>query len=122
MNETLQKPNVLGANWLNVILGGWVIISPFILGFSNQTAVMWNCVATGGAIFLLALIRSRKFAPSMLNMFLGIWLIFSPFALRVLRPAVRWNCIILGIIITIAALAARNRRVQFIVTSHSPNR
>ena len=33
--------------WINLILGIWLIISPFVLGFSAETVVMWNFVIVG---------------------------------------------------------------------------
>lgn len=105
MNETLQKQNTVGgANWLNVILGIWIVISPFVLGFSNRTAMMWNDVATGGAIIVLALARSAG-----LNVLLGIWLIVSSFILAPSRPVAVRNNIILGAIVAIVALTGTRR-------------
>lgn len=33
--------------WINLILGAWLIISPFILGFTEQPAALWNSIILG---------------------------------------------------------------------------
>lgn len=37
----------LWEEWVGAVLGLWLIISPFILGFSDVTAVMYNHVIVG---------------------------------------------------------------------------
>jgi SPW repeat len=113
MNEGQTNPpnsavrsDSAGISWINTLLGIWVIISPFVLGFALFPVAMWNNVATGGAVAILALIRSgapRQTGLSWVNVLLGIWLIISPFALGMLSGIGLWNNIILGIIITIVA-------------------
>lgn len=33
--------------WANLYIGAWLIFSPFVLGFSNQTGAMWNHILVG---------------------------------------------------------------------------
>ena len=40
--------------WTNVVLGGWLLISPWALGYSASTGLMWNAVITGVLIVLFA--------------------------------------------------------------------
>jgi len=40
--------------WTNVVLGGWLLFSPWILGFSTVTALMWNAVIAGAIVVSLA--------------------------------------------------------------------
>lgn len=123
MSETLQRRNTFGSNWVNVLLGVWIVISPFVLGFSNMRAIMWNNIATGGAIFLLAMGGSAgRGAPSMLNVLLGIWLLISPFVLKASRPVAVWNNVILGIIVAIVALTGTHRAPATTAAPHLPNR
>ena len=46
-------PRQSGWSWANVILGIWMIISPFALGVMT-TAILWNNVILGIAIGLVA--------------------------------------------------------------------
>jgi VIT1/CCC1 family predicted Fe2+/Mn2+ transporter len=34
-------------NWINAVLGLWLIIAPFVLTYSNATAAMWNDIIIG---------------------------------------------------------------------------
>lgn len=121
MNETLQRQTVAGPNWINVLLGLWVLISPFVLAFSNLREIMWNNVATGGAVLLLAFGRAGGNAGgSALNVLLGAWLIISPFVLGFSRSVPLWNNIVLGALIVIAALVAASQRPRPVVTATPP--
>ena len=40
--------------WTNVGLGVWLIVSPWVLGFSSSALLMWNAVIAGALIVVLA--------------------------------------------------------------------
>ena len=40
--------------WINLVLGFWVVVSPWILGFAAMAAAMWGHVVIGLAIVVLA--------------------------------------------------------------------
>jgi len=44
-----------GLSWTNLILGLWTIASPWVFSYDNLGSSMWNNIATGIAIFLVAL-------------------------------------------------------------------
>jgi hypothetical protein len=95
------------ASWLNVVAGIWLIISPFILGYTEATA-RTNGIWLGIIVGVLALIRAftplRSMWVSWLNVVAGIWLIISPFVLGLTDTAARSNDIVLGIIVAVIAL------------------
>ncbi len=95
-----------GSSWVNILLGIWVIISPFVLAFHSPKGV-WSNVITGVIVGILALVRwsMHQTGWSWLNIILAVWLVISPFVLF-LGNAAMWNNVILGIII--AALALSN--------------
>lgn len=33
--------------WTNLVIGAWLIIAPFVLGFTEQTGAMWNQIIVG---------------------------------------------------------------------------
>ncbi len=41
-------------DWINVIVGIWLLISPFVLAFSAMTNPMWNNVIVGIITIILA--------------------------------------------------------------------
>jgi formate hydrogenlyase subunit 4 len=47
-----------GISWINIVLGIWVIISPFVVQFTRFPAAMWNNVIVGIVIAVLAIIRT----------------------------------------------------------------
>ncbi|HZR06332.1 MAG TPA: SPW repeat protein [Candidatus Udaeobacter sp.] len=109
---TFQETNA-GASWVNVLLGIWVILSPFVVQFARLPAAMWNNVIVGILIALLALIRTsmpRQSGWSWANVIVGIWMIISPFALGVMTTAILWNNIILGIVIALVAAGNASAR------------
>jgi hypothetical protein len=111
MNEG-RKTNELwrsgdGSSWVNILLGIWVLISPFVLTLALPRAI-WNNVVTGIVVGILAIIRvsvPNQTGWSWINALLGIWLIISPFVLGFTSGAGLWNNVILGIIIAAFALS-----------------
>jgi hypothetical protein len=102
-----------GVSWINIVLGIWGIISPFVLQFARLPAAMWNNVIVGIVIAVLAIIRtsaSRQTGWSWANVILGIWMIISPFALGAMTTAVLWNNILLGIVIALIAIGSASSR------------
>lgn len=102
-----------GVSWINIVLGIWVIISPFVVQFTRFPAAMWNNVIVGIVIAILAIIRTsvpRQTGWSWVNVILGIWMIISPFALGAMTTAVLWNNIILGIVIALIATGSASSR------------
>lgn len=55
-----------GASWTNLVLGIWLIIAPFALGYSATTAAMVNDIVVGIIVAALAAwsaISSRAYQP-----------------------------------------------------------
>lgn len=44
----------LWEEWINLLLGAWLFISPWIMGFSANHTISWNAWVVGGLIFLIA--------------------------------------------------------------------
>ena len=101
-----------GSSWINILLGIWVIVSPFVLAIHSSKA-MWSNVLTGAGVGVLAIIRWGMHQPgwSWLNLILGMWLVISPFVLFLSGPAM-WNNVILGIIIAAFALTNTYSKVS----------
>ena len=107
-HNTMQVYETSGAIWVNALLGIWVIVAPFVLGPPLLSVAIWNNLATGAAVAILALIRTnmpRQSGWSWSNVILGIWLLISPFVLGFAAPRLLWNNIILGIIIALVGIS-----------------
>jgi membrane protein YdbS with pleckstrin-like domain len=45
----------VGLSWINLVLGLWLIISPFVLGYALYPRPLWNHVVLGIVVAILAL-------------------------------------------------------------------
>lgn len=115
-----KEQQVTTASGLNILAGLWLIISPFVLGYSALRGTMWNDVIVGIIIALIAagkLFRGRDLQwLSWINVVLGLWLIISPFVFgNSGNTRVLYNEIIVGIVVVVlaawSALSTRGARV-----------
>lgn len=99
-NNTPAKSSAKMASGLNLLLGLWLIIAPFIFSYATAAASS-NDLTIGVTIAILALIRVFKVSgtswASWVNVALGVWLLVAPFVLRYADPAALWNDLIVGI-------------------------
>ena len=94
---------------VNLILGVWMLVSPWILGFQSESGTAANAVILGVLIAAVALIASvRAMAwQEWTNLVLGVWLIISPWVLRFSHTtAAMWDAVIVGILVALLALWA----------------
>jgi len=97
-----------GASSLNILLGIWLVIAPFVLNYARLEAAQTNDIIVGIIVAIIGAIRSfgafTQPAWSWVNVVLGVWLIIAPFVLGYSGSATPlWNDIILGVIIAILA-------------------
>jgi hypothetical protein len=97
-----------GAAALNVLAGIWLIISPFVLGYTGADAT-WNPIVFGAIVGVFALARlaagTRAAWLSLLNMAIGVWLFISAFWLANSSQA-SWNVGILGVVVFVFGAVA----------------
>jgi hypothetical protein len=111
------------ASGINVLLGIWLVVSPWVFHYSAMAPAMWSSVIVGGFIVVIAAIRLaswRDTAPfSWLNLFLALCTIASPwvYGYAANSGGVRDN-VILGILI--AALAIRSGGTSMAEERHPP--
>lgn len=49
-----QTGTIKTLSWINAVLGLWLIIAPFLLGYSAVGAAMWNDIVVGVIVAVLA--------------------------------------------------------------------
>jgi len=70
----------LWASFVNLLLGAWLITSPFTLGYKSA-GMTWSDIVSGSLIIIFSVAAaSRKFNAyaRWANCFVGIWLLFAP--------------------------------------------
>lgn len=75
--------NMKWQDWATFLLGVWLAVSPWALGFSEQEMSMMNAVAVGAILMVFSLLElgfPQKW-EEWVNMLAGIWLMTAPFML-----------------------------------------
>lgn len=101
---TANERNSLGAGWITVLLGGWLVISPFVLGFSHITAGIANNISVGIAIILLSVGGVKQGLLRAMIVLMGAWLYASAVILYVPVHAFFWNNLILAGVVVVSAV------------------
>ena len=87
---------------VSVLVGVWLVTSPWVLGYYGITAAMWNSVALGVIFAVAAGAALLKFHEweEWINVVLGAWLIMSPWLLDyAVMGAAAWNHAIVGLLV-----------------------
>ena len=92
---------------LNLVLGLWMLVSPWLLDHVANAGATWNAVIVGAIIALAALIALFQVRAweEWTNVVLGVWLAISPWILGFSGlTAAMWNALIVGIVVAVLAL------------------
>ncbi|MDC8760630.1 SPW repeat protein [Janthinobacterium fluminis] len=92
---------------LILVLGLWLIVSPWAFAYPQGSAQMMNAIISGVIIAALAAFELYKtyFWAVVVNLLVGVWVAVSPWVLRVAdRNTVMWNELIVGIAVVVLAL------------------
>ena len=109
------------ASGLNIIVGLWLMASPYIFLYSLNTSALWNSLISGAVIAIIGLVR--LFQPrevawlSWVNFIVGLWVIVSPFVFAQMPIAAIWDGVITGIVAAI--LSSTSARETSMVRSQS---
>ena len=87
-------------DWANWLLGFWLLLSPWILHFEDQTAAMENAVILGFVLILAEVVTLSAFQvwEEWINVAVGAWLVVSPWALRGVGSAAAADFVIVGLL------------------------
>ncbi len=96
---------VRAATIVNVLLGAWLIASPWIFGYDGISMALWDSVIIGALIVIFAAARyaTPLGGASWPSVVLGLWTIASPWVFGFVGAG-RWNSVVLGIIVALLAL------------------
>lgn len=102
----------LAAHWkdaANLVLGLWLVASPWALKFTGQGTAAWNAWGVGTVIAIAALAALIAFQKweEWVNAALAAWLIVSPYVLVFGSQATAtWNQLVVGVLVGILAIWA----------------
>ncbi len=94
-------------DWMNVLLGFWLVVSPWEMEYSLNGAATANACGVGVVLLLFNLISVARLldqGQEIFNILLGIWLVFSPYSLSFTterEPSI--NAIVIGAMIVVLA-------------------
>ena len=94
--------------WVNLVVGAWVFISPWILGFSQDPASSWSAWVLGVLLVVVALwALAAPFSTAAVWIVgaLGVLVFLSPWVLGfagLANPA--WSAWITGVVVAVAAV------------------
>jgi hypothetical protein len=115
----MEHRNEAYIDWINLLLGIALLISPFLMGFATGVP-MTNAVLAGVIIAALAIAALVSFAQweEWLNLILGLWVLVSPWVLGFTGITVAFQThVVIGLAVAILAAVE-----LFLVMRHPPTR
>lgn len=118
-------------NWLVAIIGAWLIITPWIYGFSSHSGADWTSVIAGAITLVLGIWAASlpKSTATWANwenwttFAMGIWFIIQPWSVGIASFAGNtWNDVILGIVIAILDLWVMGQNINTNTSNRSHSR
>ena len=104
-------------DWASLALGVWLVVAPWVVGFSGNEAATWNGVLLGVAVIVLTLVDAYRPDPwpERVSLLIGLWAAISPMVLGFSGDrAAATSTVIAGVLIVLlealAAWAARKPR------------
>ncbi len=96
-------------DWAGIAVGAWLLASPWVLGYSGETAAAMNALAMGTVLVLDEFMElgEHETSEEWIDVVAGVWLLISPVALGVASSApAAPNTIAVGAITIVLALCA----------------
>ncbi|GEM90158.1 SPW repeat protein [Oceanithermus desulfurans] len=100
-------------DWVNLVLGLWLVVSPWILAFSQNTAALWNALIVGAIFVVLSLLALADAKPweEWSELVVALWLLVSPWVLGYSAlSAAMWNAVIVAVIVGVLAYTAASQQ------------
>jgi hypothetical protein len=91
----------------NFLLGLWLVVSPWVLAYADESTPAWNAAVLGAVIAIAAATALMEFQKweEWITAVLASWLIVSPWTLGFSElQAATWNQVGVGVLVAILAL------------------
>ena len=100
-------------DWTNLVLGLWLVVSPWVLAFSQNGAALWNALIVGAIFVVLSLLALADAKPweEWSEIVVALWLLVSPWVLGYSAlSAAMWNAVIVAVIVGVLAYTAASQQ------------
>lgn len=109
MTDMAKKLTEQWQDAANLLLGLWLLVSPWVLGYTGEATPAWNAHTVGVIIAVAAaaaLVAFHKW-EEWVNVALAAWLAISPYVLGYASlQAALWNQLIVGVLVAVLAIWA----------------
>lgn len=89
-------------DWAKVVLGAWLFLTPWILGFALDASASWNAWIAGLVLALIGIWALAAPGTKALEWVAGVagaWVFFSPWILAFVgESGAAWNAWVVGLI------------------------
>ena len=104
MNTTMKRTKTSSGGWLIILLGLWILVSPFVLGYDGETAGMLSDVISGAALVLIGIV-SEWVNGNLIAMSVPVaaWVFISAFVLNLWGLSLLWSNVIMTFSVMIGA-------------------
>ena len=88
-------------DWASWLLGFWLLLSPWILHFQDQTVATENAVIVGFVLILAEGVTLSAFQvwEEWINIAVGAWLVISPWVLRGIEAVASADFVVVGLLV-----------------------
>ena len=100
-------------DWVNLVLGLWLVVSPWVLAFSSHGAALWNALIVGAIFVVLSLLALSDAKPweEWTELVVALWLLISPWVLGFSTlSAAMWNAVIVAVVVGVLAYTAASQQ------------
>ncbi|WP_456411245.1 SPW repeat protein [Oceanithermus sp.] len=97
---------------VNLVLGLWLVVSPWILSFTSNAAALGNALIVGAIFVALSLLALADAKPreEWSELVVAVWLLISPWVLGYSALAApTWNAVIVAVVVGALALSATSQ-------------
>jgi hypothetical protein len=94
-------------DWANLILGSWLLVSPWVVDYDGAPAANAYVMGAGIVVFAIIAAYMPQAWEEVINTLLGVWLVVSPFVLGFAAATfVALHTVVVGILVTAFAVWA----------------
>lgn len=96
-------------DWVTLVVGIWLGVSPWVLGFSTEQLAMWNALILGVAMLAYSIVELSvpRVWEEWAMLVAGVWLLISPWVLGfTAETRAAWDTAIVGVVAGVLAIWA----------------